>query len=208
MTKDHSPAFPEVFHNIRFWGCLFNSRCNLTCSDIYSFSTQTTVEKYLQKSNFRQEEKESHQNGNFHHSICLPRDFKYEKGTATQRSLTLPYSAWESSQNLDLVRNPKYGYEIQSARTDCSCELSLMLLPLFRSCLPRLITHTGIIKARRRAVWLLAVLSRLNSIRCCSLMCTRLPFTHFDVWVVICGSHFTCVKINTKLCMLPTAALM
>lgn len=52
----------------------------------------------------------------------------------------------ESSHKFDLVRNPKYGYEIVSARTDCSCELTLMILPLFRSCLPRPITHTGILK--------------------------------------------------------------
>lgn len=91
---------------------------------------------------------------------CLGWDFKYsqyEKGNMRQCSLSLPYSAWEHSQYLDLVRNPKYGCEIVSARTDCSCELGLMRLPVFRSCLPRPIIHTGILNARWKALQLLAV---------------------------------------------------
>lgn len=70
-TKNCIFAFPEVFHNSRFWGYPFKSRYNLTFFDIYSFSTQTTMVKYLQKSNFRKEEEESSQNENFHHSILL-----------------------------------------------------------------------------------------------------------------------------------------
>lgn len=149
--------------------------------------------KYLQKSNFRQEEKKvvklKISITVFCYSFdlscnCLGWDFKYsqyEKGNTRQCSLVLPYSAWESSYNLDPVRNPKYGYEIVSARTDCRCECSLMLLPLSRRCLPRPITHTGILKARQRPLRLLAVSLRLNSIKgCCSLMCACLPFARFD----------------------------
>lgn len=144
---------------------------------------------------------------------CLGWDFKYsqyEKGNVRQCSLTLPYSAWESSWNLNPVRNPKYGYEIVSARTDCSCELSMMLLPLFRNCLPRPITCTGILQARR-AVWLLAISLRLNSIkRCCALIYACLSFACFDdceLPFVVAVSFVLKWIMKIELCMQLTAAL-
>ena len=57
MTKDCSLGFPEASTTAGFDDQLFNLRCNLTWSGIYSSSTQTAMGKYLQKSNFRQEEK-------------------------------------------------------------------------------------------------------------------------------------------------------
>lgn len=122
-------------------------------------------------------------------------------------TLTSLFSA-ESSQKLDLARNPKYGYEIVSARADCSCELPLMLLPLFRSCLPRPHTHIAILKEMEGCATLGSLLKTEFHRRILSRMLVCHSFTLMIVCTAICGSSFTYVKINTEFCIQPAAALI
>lgn len=93
-----------------------------------------------------------------------------------------------------LVRNPKYGYETASARAECSCELPLMLLPLFRSSLPRPQSLPGILKDKEGCAALGSLLRTEFHPRTLSRPRVCRSFALVTVSAAICG------KINTELC--------
>lgn len=115
----------------------------------------------------------------------------------------------ESSQKFDLVRNPKYGYEIASAQgwlllwATSDAFVSLQKLSAKTSHCHWYPKGEG----RLCNSWLsskdqIPSEDSLSYARVCH------SFTLMIVCTAICGSSFTCVKINTDFCMQPAAALI